>query len=51
MYVTKQTKVSLIYKLKILKVLYLIENVENIKCEERENGQKKKITEPLTAKF
>ena len=33
MYVNKQTKVSLIYKLKILKVLYLIENVENIKCE------------------
>ena len=33
MYVNKQTKVSLIYELKILKVLYLIENVENIKCE------------------
>ena len=33
MYVNKQTKVSLIYKLKILKVLYLIENVENIKRE------------------
>ena len=33
MYVNKPTKVSLIYKLKTLKVLYLIENVENIKCE------------------
>ena len=33
MYVNKQTKMSLIHKLKMLKELYLTENVENIKCE------------------
>ena len=33
MYVNKQTEVSLIHKMKMLKVLNLTENVENIKCE------------------
>ena len=47
MYVNKQTKVSLIYKLKILKVLYLIENVENIKCEQKEKWTKKENNRTL----
>ena len=42
MYVNKQTKVSLIHKMKILKVLNLIENVENIKCEKRVEKDRKR---------